>query len=86
MLLGFMPLGLIYPALRSAADKPPLLLQRMRWEAVLRGVFAGNIFDLGCAATTAAYHEVRCCWASCWACWPAAPAHLRPAPLATNES
>ncbi|KAI3436715.1 hypothetical protein D9Q98_006130 [Chlorella vulgaris] len=31
--------------------------QRMRWEAVLRGVFAGNIFDLGCAATTAAYHE-----------------------------
>jgi hypothetical protein len=42
----------------------------MRWEAVLRGLFAGNIFDLGCAATTAAYHEVRCCWVS-WACWPA---------------
>lgn len=24
----------------------------------MRGVFAGNIFDLGCKATTDAYHEV----------------------------
>eukprot|EP00887_Chlorella_sp_A99_P002878 scaffold6.g2878.t1 len=28
-----------------------------RWEMVLRGVFAGNIFDLGTAATTSMYHE-----------------------------
>ena len=33
--------------------------QQDRWAAVLRGVFAGNIFDLGCAATTSLYHEVR---------------------------
>ncbi|KAL4457774.1 hypothetical protein ABPG75_012639 [Micractinium tetrahymenae] len=31
--------------------------QRDRWDAVLRGVFAGNIFDLGCAATTDMYHQ-----------------------------
>ncbi|KAI7846494.1 hypothetical protein COHA_000029 [Chlorella ohadii] len=31
--------------------------QRDRWDAVIRGVFAGNIFDLGCAATTSMYHE-----------------------------
>ncbi|EFN58807.1 hypothetical protein CHLNCDRAFT_19893 [Chlorella variabilis] len=31
--------------------------QRDRWETVVRGVFAGNIFDLGCKATTDAYHE-----------------------------
>lgn len=31
---------------------------RQRWEAVVRGVFAGNIFDLGCAATTDMYHQV----------------------------
>ncbi len=30
---------------------------RARWEAVVRGVFAGNIFDLGCAATTDMYHQ-----------------------------
>lgn len=30
---------------------------RQRWEAVVRGVFAGNIFDLGCAATTDMYHQ-----------------------------
>ncbi|KAL4443034.1 hypothetical protein ABPG77_008525 [Micractinium sp. CCAP 211/92] len=31
--------------------------QRDRWDAVIRGVFAGNIFDLGCAATTDMYHS-----------------------------
>jgi hypothetical protein len=30
-----------------------------RWELLLRGVCAANIFDLGAAHTTALYHEVR---------------------------
>ncbi|PSC71487.1 pantothenate kinase-like [Micractinium conductrix] len=30
---------------------------RDRWDAVIRGVFAGNIFDLGCAYTTDMYHS-----------------------------
>lgn len=45
--------------LSPAAARLPHCLQRDRWDAVIRGVFAGNIFDLGCAATTSMYHEVR---------------------------
>lgn len=54
--------------------------QRDRWGAVIRGVFAGNIFDLGCAATTSMYHEVRrkpgrrfAC--GCWCFCPAPHGH-----------
>ena len=46
----------------TRSHAPPLPLhcpQRDRWDAVIRGVFAGNIFDLGCAATTDMYHQAR---------------------------
>lgn len=43
----------------SCHHRPLHRLQRDRWDAVIRGVFAGNIFDLGCAATTDMYHQVR---------------------------
>lgn len=33
--------------------------QRLRWELVIRGICAANIFDLGAAHTTNMYHEVE---------------------------
>ena len=59
-------LHVYHPNPRLCCRYPCCCLQRDRWAAVLRGVFAGNIFDLGCAATTSMYHEVRHAAAGSW--------------------
>ncbi len=44
----------LYPHVVRRLDRLP---EEQRMEALARGIFAGNEFDLGCEATTARYHD-----------------------------
>lgn len=57
----FATLALWVACLRAHPPARPttLPMQRDKWDAIIRGVFAGNIFDLGTKHTTEMYHEAR---------------------------
>ncbi len=46
---------------------------RAQWTAIIQGVFAGNVFDLGAAASSAMYASGQVWWCAMMLCWSTTP-------------